>query len=1169
MSQGLTLIHSNRPEVLRDFLVSWLRRHPHTSLEDETILVQSNGVAQWLKLALAQSPDNEGTGGLGIAACLDLSLPSRFVWQAYRTVLGPEAVPDASPFDKDRLVWRLMRLLAGLPAQSHYLPLLRFMGASGDPMRRYQLAQQIADLFDQYQVYRADWLNAWAQGHDLLIMADRTTLPVEPSVCWQPALWRALAHDVGPAGQTSRATVHQSFLERVYGSRERLAGLPSRLFVFGISALPRQSLEVLQAIAKCSQVFVCVHNPCSVDWSDPAHPLLAAWGKQGRDYMGLLSATEEPRAHPRFGEPSQRVDLFEGPGEDCLLHQLQGGILLGLPSAELTSRPKIVCPQTDQSVVFHQTHSAQREIEVLHDQLLHAFDQDASLQPRDIVVMVPDINAYAPIIEAVFGQFGPDDTRGIPFSITDRVLSQQLPMARALDFLLSLDQARCTVSEVVDLLGVPAVRQRIGLSEEQLPLLTRWIHGANIRWAIDADHRGASAGHQVEQNTWIFGLERMLLGYAVGNSLAAPALWQDIAPYPDVSGLDASCVGALTSLVVALRRHRERFSEVAAPQAWVARLESLLSDFFAPHAAQDKAFVLQVQTALLAWQQDCIQADFNAEIPVAVVRSEWQARIEQQQFSQRFFAGRVSFATLMPMRAIPFRMVCLLGLNDGDFPRSRPRADFDLMRHDLRAGDRSRRDDDRYLFLEAILSARDRLYVSWVGKSPVDNADREASVLVSQLRDHIDAVWSLEPDVGVTHVKVSTALTQTHRLQPFHPVYFGSLQGSCAERWFTYAREWQRTAPQSAGSERAVRPADWSRSVLASPQLDDGNFQRSVRLAQLAAVLKDPVATFFKERLRVVFEQRPLAEDDDEPFEVVGLDHFRLQEALIEARYRAVDTQQDAEAVMASAVGQMRAAGELPVGASADVWLAESLCVIAEMFARFEQSRAQYQAPLHDPSFSIGLHTPQGTLLLVDRLQRCFQGQREGRRFVVTARRLHKNGSPAWDKLLGFWVEHLALQIAGPREFGFCLGTEIMGPEGDIYFPPMTSEAAQELLTVIGATYAQALCRPLPVAVKTAMAWLGSVSSASAGAEPQGQAHTTNDSLKRARQAYEGQSFGDTPSLGEVGYSPYLMRAFPTLDALIESTEFFALSRALYEPLRNVALEKVVRGQGALGAGAS
>ncbi|MEA3119760.1 MAG: exodeoxyribonuclease gamma subunit, partial [Paraburkholderia sp.] len=356
---GLMLVHGNRSERLRDLLVEWMKRYPLGPLEDEIILVQSNGIAQWLKLALAAHADPEtGEGGCGIAVALDILLPSRFIWQAYRAVLGASSVAEASPFDKSRLVWRLMRVVPALVGREEFEPLRRFISRDDDRRKRYQLAERIADLFEQYQMYRADWLASWAKGDDVAIDArgERHPLPAEQR--WQAALWRELVAEVahspsGAAGDIAsmggRAAVHEAFIRRAteWPYDTPPAGLPRRIVVFGISSLPRQSLEALAVLSRWSQVLMCVPNPCAHYWADivpekellratqsrqarrkgspselsgdllhlHAHPLLASWGRQGRDFIGLLDEFDNAEARegylPQFTNIGERIDLFE------------------------------------------------------------------------------------------------------------------------------------------------------------------------------------------------------------------------------------------------------------------------------------------------------------------------------------------------------------------------------------------------------------------------------------------------------------------------------------------------------------------------------------------------------------------------------------------------------------------------------------------------------------------------------------------------------------------------------------------------------------------------------------------------------------------------------------------------------------------------------------------
>ncbi|MDO4230746.1 MAG: exodeoxyribonuclease V subunit gamma, partial [Lautropia sp.] len=714
IAPGFIVIHGNQSETLRDLLRDWVRAHPLSPLENDIILVQSNGVAQWLTLSLAADPDADGDGGgLGIAAATELQLPSRFIWQAYRHVLGDDVVPVRAPLGKDLLTWRLMRLLPALidgPDRDIFAPLARFLQDDPQLRRRHQLAARLADLFDQYQVYRADWLDDWAAGRDVLRTQRHGTQPLKDDVRWQAALWRVLLEDAAEVADGNRAAIHQRFMAAcAEPDRARPPALARRILVFGISALPRQALDVLAALGRWCQVLMCVQNPCRHYWGDivperdllsarrsrhqprathgggapqlvgldHGHALLAAWGRQGRDLIGLLSEHDDLElSESRLHGISRRADVFVDASADTLLMQLQQDILDLSPLAETRGRWPAVDADTDVSVRFHACHSPQREVEVLHDQLLAAFAADPSLRPRDVMVMVPDIAVFAPHIEAVFGLHPADDPRHIPFSIADQARRAEEPLLRALEFLLSLPQSRVTATDVLDLLDVSAVQQRFGIDALQLPTIRQWIQASGIRWGLDRTQRAAlDLGEPVDRNSWHFGLQRMLLGYAVGSGGA----WADIEPLDEISGLDASLLGQLMALLDALNDTWQALNEPAEPRVWVERLRAMLGRFFSAEDEHEALILLRLEESLVQWQADCEDTGMDLPLPLSVVREHWLASIEDDGLNRRFFAGAVTFATLMPMRAIPFRLVCLLGMNDKEFPRERVPMDFDLM----------------------------------------------------------------------------------------------------------------------------------------------------------------------------------------------------------------------------------------------------------------------------------------------------------------------------------------------------------------------------------------------------------------------------------------------------------------------------------------------------------
>ncbi|WP_291992647.1 exodeoxyribonuclease V subunit gamma [Candidatus Accumulibacter sp. ACC003] len=1191
------LVHGNHAESLRDLLVGWMKRYPLAPLENEVILVQSNGIAQWLKLALAADASDEGAGvggGCGIAGALSFSLPARFLWQVYRALLGREAVPEVSAFDKPRLLWRLLRLLPAVLNEPVYAPLHSFLESDGDLRKRFQLAERLADLYDQYQVYRADWLAAWASGDDVLIDARGVCSPLAADQQWQAALWRVLLADVaaadlvqGVAAGQGRAAVHAAFLQRVASWRdaERPPALPRRVMVFGISSLPRQSLEVLAALGRWTQVLLCVQNPCEHFWADivagkdllraqavrqkrrqgvppalsdeqlhlHANPLLAAWGKQGRDFIALLDEHDSDTARGdyarHFAAIGQRIDLFTSAGTDSVLAQLQDDIRDLRPLAETRARWPAIDPASDQSIRFHVAHGAQREVEILHDQLLAAFAADRSLRPRDVIVMVPEIDAYTPHIQAVFGLLGSDDARHIPFSVADQGRRRSDPLIHAIELLLALPQSRLSVSDLLDLLEVPALRQRFAIAEAELPLLHRWIRGANIRWGLHAEQR-ASLGLPLEaaqaaQNSWLFGLRRMLLGYAVGDGAAA---WQGIEPYGEIGGLDAAALGPLVLLLERIDATWRSLREPAPVRGWCDRLRQLLADFFVAESGRgsdsdsdrDAYTLLQLAGALRRWQEAADEAALAESLPLTVVADFWLSSLDEGGLAQRFFGGAVTFATLMPMRAIPFRQVCLLGMNDGDFPRTRIPMDFDLMSRDYRPGDRSRREDDRYLFLEALLSARERLYISWVGRSINDNTTRPPSVLVAQLRDHLAAGWRVADAAGAANefggpagAALLAALTVEHRLQAFSRDYFPAQPATSP--LFTYAREWR-------GGQAAKSVVDNDAPL---PPIDH---PEPLSLRELVDFVKDPVRAFFRQRLGVRFEADDPASEDLEPFVLDGLGKWALQSELMNAQALALSEQHRGAAARADCLSGIQRRGELANGGFGAVMAEELVAPMDELFERYAAALARWpQSDGEEDEIRFAATLDGERLELADwlgGLRRNSAGARG--RVVLESSDLVKDKQYRIEKLIGHWLAHLAGQLAGEP-----LSTEVISKVGDVTFHPLAAAAAVTHLTTILAAWQQGMRRPLPLAAKTAFAWLKALpdTSAASGANEE---RLLEKAGKAARAAYEG---GDRQG-GELAYSAYLQRAWPSFDALVASGEFVELAETLLRPLQQAIFAK-------------
>jgi len=1177
ITPGFHAVHANHLEDLRRAVVFICQQNPLPPLQSETFLVQSNGIAQWLKLALAEKRSEDGSeGGLGIAAGMDFLFPARFIWQAYRAVLPDGEVPEQSPFDKRRLVWRLYRLLPELVQTDEvFNPLARFLEGSDTDLRAFQLAEKVADLFDQYQVFRADWLAAWELGRDVIITPKNEEKRIEEDTRWQPMLWRKLVEDTGADASTSRSQIHTRFMaegQRI-SAPAHPSRLPQRIVVFGVSSLPRQALEALYVLSRFSQVVLCVHNPSQFYWADivsdrdllraerkrgashptlskvedadqlhqHANPLLAAWGKQGRDYIRLLDEFDNPDEYrASFQTPDQKIDIFSehGTGQTTgLLHQLQNDIYNLTPLQEIRDeRRELNLGQSvpaEGSIAFHDAHSPQREVEILHDQLLAAFNADTSLRPRDVMVMVPDINVYAPHIQAVFGRYQAGRKRHIPFTISDQGQRNHEPVLIALETLMSLPRSRFAVSEILSLLEVPGIRDRFEIAEEDIPLARRWVEGANIRWGLHGAHRASlelPAG--LQRNTWQSGLRSMLLGYGMGDDEP----WAGVQPYGEIGGLQAGLAGRLGEFVYRLESLWQTLQESRAPQQWETLFSAMLEQFFHKVEGHDLLLLNRFRRQLEQWLDDTLAAGLTQQpLPLNIVKDVLLDGLDEGGLNQRFLAGKVNFATLMPMRAIPFRKVCLLGMNDGDYPRSRPPVDFDLMAQDYRPGDRSRREDDRYLFLEAMLSAREQLYISWVGRSIRDDSPRPPSVLVGQLQDHLNSLWTLpgQPDEPITD-----ALTTCHPLQPFSRDYFPQARHSGS--LFTYEHEW-RGAHDNEATEQQEQP---QQKALPFQQPEE-----PITLNDLAGFLKKPVDTFYQRRLQVRFDDVEDDDTDNENFDLNGLDRWRLDTELIEQGLLKAANEDDLHERLESTLDRMARRGDLGMGITEHKLRSDLSGRLPDLFQRYQSALAEWPEALSEPlPFEYRLSNPTGSvevLDLINNLRRNHEGQLC--RLVIAGSSLLSGSGYSkklrYANLMRDWVIHLAGQLTAQPFETLILGKE----EGrKVRFAPLPKETAAKHLDAILARWMDASTRALPLHCEAGFAWIYSFYQSKKFLGDHERA------VSDAQQAYTTALERDTG---------YLRGAFESAEAFMQSGEFEALLHGLYVPLWEAEQEKSAAGQ--------
>ncbi|MDC9580054.1 exodeoxyribonuclease V subunit gamma [Xenorhabdus sp. PR6a] len=1055
--------HSNQLDILKELMAKLIGEDPLPDpFGKEVILVQSPGMSQWLQIQLAEK--------LGIAANMVFPLPATFIWQIFTHVL-PD-IPKESAFSKGAMKWKLMTLLPDLLAEPEFSALSHYLDQDIDKRKIHQLAGRIADLFDQYLVYRPQWLENWENGQ----LIDG----LSSSQLWQKRLWLELTAYTRQLQQPlwHRANLYQRFIMTLEEGNFPLKELPSRIFICGISVLPPAYLQVLKVLGNYIDIHLMFTNPCQYYWGDiqsytflaklasrkPKHykshqllerfkdpenvpslfneegeqalnnPLLASWGKLGRDHLYLLSQLE----------PDSDIHAFVDLEPDSVLHQIQQDILnledhAQIGSTENTfkhSLKKRPFNDADRSLTFHSCHSPQREVEVLQDQLLHWLDDDPSLMPRDIIVMMADIDNYAPYIQAVFGN-APDD-RYIPFAISDRKVGQAHPVLQAFISLLDLPQSRFTAEQVLALLEVPALANKFAIQEDGLRLLRRWVKESGICWGLDDDNIAALSLPATGQNTWRFGLTRMLLGYAM-DSHAGP--WNDVLPYDESSGLAAELAGQLAEFLMALNRWRKILSEEQRLTDWLAVCPQLLDTFF------DTDDEIELVLALITqqWQKvidDGLNAHYDESIPLVLLRDELALRFDDEKISQRFLAGALNFCTLMPMRSIPFKVVCLLGMNDGVYPRTIPPLGFDLMAEKTQRGDRKRRDDDRYLFLEALVSAEQFLYISYIGKSIRDDTKCNPSVLVNELMDYICQSFCLSGD-EMRNVDDSARNVRKHLRVQHTRVPFASENFLPNHHLQSYAAEWLPAATQQGVSATDFcQPIDFDRSEV-----------KEVALDALIRFYRHPVRAFFQQRLKVHFIIEEMELPEEEPFVLDNLQRYQFNQLLL-----SILIEQGAPESLFS---HLRASGGLPYGAFGEVYWMEQLESMQPLADRVREERTE--------SFSIDLYEKLDAVILTGRMN---QMQPDG---ILRWRPANLTANDG----IQLWIEHLAACLSGVTSESRMYGTGKKGKQekgdkkvSEYRFLPLEPDEAKHYLNQMIEGYFQGMSEPLPLFCRSGWAWL-------------------------------------------------------------------------------------------------
>lgn len=865
----------------------------------EVIVVQNAGMQHWLNLSLAQQR--------GISMNVGYALPAQFLWKLLRAMASDEDIPEQSPYSREVLSWRVHALLASktvvddpdFSSATHYWQGKVAAKNSGNKaaLKRFQLACQLADLYEQYLIFRPDWINEWHQGHhkisDKYFVCSSSKEESTELSHWQSKLWQLLIKEQA----YNPVSLMQDAINNI-GHKKQL--LPARISFFGINAMAPMWLEFIHALSEHIDVHFFHLNPCYQYWGDIVtekqalkaitdwvdgyddvsqalgNPLLANLGQQGREFMALLTQYS-----------TLNIDAFEGipahneAEQPSVLHTVQQDIL------QLRDAREQPVALVDDSIVITSCHSALREVQALHDWLLHQFNQDKRLTPKDVLVMCPQIEHYAPYVSAVFTrgwQDIDDKIPPLPCSIADRNSIDSEPLIAAFSEILNLPDSRFQVSQLIGFLRLPAMQLKFDINLDDLDKITLWLEQAAIHWGLDADHKAKMLN--VEQATssftWQQGLTRLARGFAFGD---VETIYQEQLILPTVEGDNALLLGKLMLIIEQLQQFSAQLTQHRTASQWQMFLFNIVNELFAIDSDTSLRLISQAIESLVEY---CQHAKYDGEIELEVIRYFLNSHFSQPDPGRQFMVGQVTFCSMLPMRSIPFKVIAVLGLNDGEYPRQRQPLGFDLIdmtRSQL--GDRSRRGDDRYLFLEAMISARQALYLSFQGRNIKTNTPRQASLVLKELMEYLQLGY------GWSFAETPNSQLRQMPMQSFSEKNYRGDYPSFDGKWLAL----QQAQPPLANQQSVKINSTEQEPVL------------TLTADSLIRFYQHPAKYYAQHLLNLFFDDNAVVLDDAEPFKYDYLQTYLLREQLL-AAYLTTDS--DNEQAAATVLKHAQLAGKFP-----------------------------------------------------------------------------------------------------------------------------------------------------------------------------------------------------------------------------------------------------------------
>jgi exodeoxyribonuclease V gamma subunit len=912
------VLHVHRSERA-DALVTMLSDLVAEPLDDpmvpEVISVPTRGIERWLTQRLSGRLGTSPGRHDGVCANIDFPFPGTVVNGALALAAGID--PATDPWLPQRAVWPLLEVVEAHFDDPWLAPLAQHIRNSETvhESKRFSSIRHLADLFDRYAVHRPDMVQRWAEGS-----------ATDEEAVWQVELWRLLRARIGERGPAERLVDACRRLRDEPG----ILALPSRLSLFGLTRLPASYLDVLEAMGDGRDVHLFLLHPSPALWerverevgpesrfllraqdptvAAPRHPLLQSWGRDAREMQLVLGSAISHGEGLTATTPASEPTLLRSMQDDVRADRPPAG------SSGTDGERRPLLGADDDSVRVHACHGRGRQVEVLRDAILHLLADDPTLEPRDIIVMCPDIETFAPLIQATFGGRELDGAVGDPertleIRLADRSLRQTNPVMGVLAEVLELSSARITATEVLDLAGRDPVRRRFRFSDDDLYRLEEWVSGAFVRWGFDADHRRSFQLEGIGANTWQTGLDRILLGVTMAEE--RQRLFGSTLPLDDVDSGDIDLAGRLSEFLDRLRSGLDALSGYRSVRDWASTLADI-SDSLVATAPADDWQRAQLKALLDELVAEATEGETTSGVDLTCddIRSILAERLKGRPTRANFCTGHLTVCTLVPMRSIPHRVVCLLGLDDGSFPRHIERDGDDLTTRHPRVGDRDVRSEDRQLLLDALLAARDHLVITYAGRDERSNLPRPPAVPVGELLDVVDHT------VRTATGRARDAIVIRHPLQPFDPRNF-------ERSALVPDRPWSFDSLHLAGARAALAPRVGLPAFLPSPLAP---YDASpIGLDQLERFMRHPVRAFLRERLTISLRNKTRDFDDAIPIDLDALERWQIADRILQARLDGAD--------IADCLAAERARGGLPPGQLADPELVQITDPLVDLVA--------------------------------------------------------------------------------------------------------------------------------------------------------------------------------------------------------------------------------------------